>query len=111
MRRKTQLVLLLLFSLFIVPYLKAQNMGNSRERRRVLSKWHVSKRKRRKMDAYNPYVDKDPNGNGGKSKHLSSKREARENKKVEKQQAKAIRKQKRKLRREGKGYKKVKKAK
>ena len=63
----------------------------------------MGSRKRRKMDAYNPYLK------NGKSAHLSSNKLAKENAKVEKAQKKMIRKQKRKLRREGKGYKKVKK--
>ncbi len=78
--------------------------GENKERKKVLSGWNISKRKRRKMDAYNPYIDKST----GKSKHLSSKKLARENARTEKEQKKMIRKQKRKLRREGKGYKKVK---
>ncbi len=92
-------ILILLFIVFAVTA-EAQ-YTTSKERKKVLKGWSISKRKRKKMDAYNPYIDKDTN----KSKHSVSKREARENKRTLRRQQRMIKKQKRKLRREGKAYK------
>ena len=64
------------------------------------------RRERKNKTAYNPYIDHDTN----KPKKLASKEMAKDNKRAVKQQKKNIRKEKLKLRRQGKGYKKVKKA-
>ena len=93
--------LLLIVFVFSVGSMRAQ-FDENKERKKVFKAWKISKRKRKKMDAYNPYIDKKT----GKSKHLASKQLAAENKKVEKQQKKLIRREKRQRRKEGKGYKK-----